>query len=44
MADDKDVYSEEGREELVESDEISPTEEGFMEGAQGDGQGANCRR
>ena len=44
MADDKDVYSEEGREDLVESDEISPTEEGFMEGADGDGQGAKCRK
>jgi len=44
MADDKDIYSEEGREELVESDEISPAEEGFMEGADGDGQGAKCRK
>ncbi len=44
MADDKDVYSEEGREDLVDSDEISPTEEGFMEGAHDDGQGANCRK
>ena len=35
----KDVYSEEGREELVDDDEISPEEEGFMEGAEGDGQG-----
>ncbi len=44
MADDKDIYSEEGREELVDSDEISPAEEGFMEGAEGDGQGAKCRK
>ena len=44
MADDKDIYSEEGRENLVESDEISPSEEGFMEGADGDGQGAKCRK
>ncbi len=44
MADDKDIYSEEGREELVESDEISPREEGFMEGAHDDGQGAKCRK
>jgi len=38
-----DIYSEEGREELVDSDEISPREEGFMEGAEGGGQGAKCR-
>jgi len=44
MGDDKDIYSEEGREELVDSDEISPAEEGFMEGADGDGQGAKCRK
>lgn len=44
MADDKDIYSEEGREDLVDNDEISPTEEGFMEGAHDDGQGAKCRK
>ena len=33
-----DVYSEEGREDLVDSDEISPAEEGFMEGAKDAGQ------
>ena len=43
MEDDKDIYSEEGREDLVEDDEISPEEEGFMEGAHDDGQGAKCR-
>ena len=32
-----DVYSEEGREELVEGDEISEKEEGFSEGAEGKG-------
>jgi hypothetical protein len=32
-----DVYSEEGREELVEGDEISEREEGFSEGAEGKG-------
>jgi hypothetical protein len=41
---DEDIYSEEGREELVDDDEISPTEEGFMEGAHDGGQGAKCRR
>ena len=44
MADDKDIYSEEGREDLVDSGEISAAEEGFMEGAEGDGQGAKCRK
>jgi len=39
-----DVYSEEGREDLVDDDEISPGEEGFMEGANGYGQGAKCRK
>jgi len=44
MPDDEDIYSEEGREELVDDDEISPEEEGFMEGAEGGGQGAKCRK
>tara|TARA_Y100000310_G_C20674099_1_gene811931 strand:+ start:2156 stop:2494 length:339 start_codon:yes stop_codon:yes gene_type:complete len=35
---DEDVYSEEGREKLVEDGEISPEEEGFMEGAAQAGQ------
>ena len=39
-----DVYSEEGREDLVDGDEISPAEEGFMEGAHNGGQGAKCRK
>ncbi len=34
---DEDVYSEEGREELEEDDEISPGEQGFMQGAEGTG-------
>ena len=38
------IESEEGRESLLEDDEISPEEEGFMEGASGDGQGAKCRK
>lgn len=42
--DDEDIYSEEGREDLVDDDEISPEEEGFMEGAHDDGQGAKCRK
>lgn len=44
MADDKDIYDEEGREDEVDNDEISPREEGFMEGAHDDGQGAKCRK
>lgn len=38
------VYSEEGRDSLVENDEMEPWEQGFMEGAEDDGQGAKCRR
>jgi hypothetical protein len=34
----EDVYTEEGREKLVEDGEISPEEEGFMEGANASGQ------
>ncbi|MBI2140032.1 hypothetical protein HYU14_03850 [Candidatus Woesearchaeota archaeon] len=40
---DESVESEEGRESALEDDEISPEEEGFLEGAEGDGQGAKCR-
>jgi len=35
---DKDVYSEEGLEELEEDDEVEAWEEGFAEGAKEDGQ------
>ena len=35
---DEDVYSKEGREKLEEDGEISPEEEGFMEGAAQAGQ------
>lgn len=41
---EKDIYSEEGREDLVEDDEIEPWEQGFMQGAEGGGQGAKCRK
>ncbi|MBI2138627.1 hypothetical protein HYU13_03500 [Candidatus Woesearchaeota archaeon] len=40
---DDSIESGEGREELLDDDEISPEEQGFMEGAEGDGQGAKCR-
>lgn len=36
------VYTAEGREELVADGEMSPEEEGFMEGAEGDGEDAKC--
>ncbi|MFH1399812.1 MAG: hypothetical protein ABIG95_06935 [Candidatus Woesearchaeota archaeon] len=41
--DEYDIYSDEGREELVEDDAIEPWEEGFMKGADGMGQDAKCR-
>jgi len=40
-----DVYTEEGREELMEDDEVSPREEAFAEGATargGQGKCAHC--
>ena len=37
-----DVYSEEGREELLEEDEISPREEAFSEGATDRGSQGKC--
>jgi len=39
---DEEVYSEVGREKLQEDDEISPTEEGFMEGAEDKGELGTC--
>lgn len=39
----EEVYSQEGREHLVDDDEISPWEAAFMEGADEDGQNAKCR-
>ena len=41
---DEDIYDEEGREGLLEDDEIEPWEQGFMEGAEGGGQDAKCRQ
>lgn len=37
-----DVYTEEGREELAENDELEPFEEGFMEGEEKGGKDAKC--
>ena len=45
--DEVDVYSEEGREELISEGEIQPHEEGFMEGADKlgkEGHCANCKK
>ncbi len=39
-----DVYEAEGRESLVEDDEMSAEEEGFLKGAEGFGQDAKCRK
>ena len=39
---DEDVYSEEGREQLIEDGEITNSEDGFMEGAEGRGKKASC--
>ena len=36
------VYDETGREKLIEDDEISPDEAGFMEGAEDDGEQGKC--
>lgn len=44
MEEEHDIYSDEGREDLVEDDAIEPWEEGFMRGAEGLGQDAKCRR
>ena len=39
---EEDVYSEEGREKLVEDDQISPSEEAFSEGAEQKGELSTC--
>lgn len=41
---DRDIYSEQGREDLVEDDAIEPWEEGFMRGAEGLDQDSKCRQ
>ena len=41
---EEDVYSEEGREELEEDDEISPDEEGFMKGYEEGVKMAKCAK
>ena len=39
----EEVYSEEGREKLVEDDAMSPWEDAFMDGAEEGGKNAKCR-
>jgi hypothetical protein len=41
---DEGIYSDEGREEMLDNDEIDDFEEGFMKGAEMDGQSAKCRK
>jgi len=41
---EKNVYTEEAREEMVDEDGIEPWEEAFMEGAEGRGGQASCRQ
>jgi len=41
---EEQVYDDEARESLLEDDEIEPWEEGFMEGAEMDGQDAKCKK
>ncbi|MFC1741384.1 hypothetical protein ACFL3V_02525 [Nanoarchaeota archaeon] len=40
---DEEVYTEAGREKLVEDGEMSPEEAGFMEGAEDDGEQGKCQ-
>ncbi len=42
--DEADIYSEESRSELVEDGEMSPEEEGFMEGFEGEGRKIVCAK
>ena len=42
MADKEDIYNEEGREEQTENAEITPEEEGFMEGYDEGDKSSNC--
>jgi len=39
---DADIYTEEGREKLLEDDEIKPSEEAFTEGTEERGELGNC--
>ncbi|MDP2749263.1 MAG: hypothetical protein Q8O89_00340 [Nanoarchaeota archaeon] len=39
---DEEIYTEDGREKLMENDEIDDWEEGFMKGASGGGSSSKC--
>ena len=41
---ERDIYSEQGREKLVEDDAIEPWEDGFMRGAEGLSDDAKCKQ
>ncbi len=43
-ADDDDIYEEKERDELEEEDEITPTEEAFMEGYEEEEKVAECAK
>ena len=40
--DEADIYSEESRNEMVEDDEMTPEEEGFMEGFESGSRSVSC--
>ncbi|MBW2988108.1 hypothetical protein DRJ48_00885 [Candidatus Woesearchaeota archaeon] len=40
--DESDIYSDNSRDELVEDDEMSPEEEGFMKGFESDSKSVYC--
>lgn len=40
----KDIYDEESREEMLENDEITAAEEGFMRGREGEVEGGKDRK
>lgn len=40
----EDIYNEESREEMLEADEITATEEGFMRGFEGDVEGGKKQK
>lgn len=41
---EEEIYDDEARESLLDDDQIEPWEEGFMEGAEMDGQDAKCKK
>ena len=43
MSEEKDIYTDEGREELIDDGEIEPWEDAFMRGAEGEGEEGVCK-